>query len=265
MALPTTNLTWHLDSADTDRLWRQTGMSSHPTDGQNVQAWDDEGDVTGYALFSGNGVDTDCPIYSAAGFNGIGCLVFNGVDELLQAYTDGWGSNGNWDNFVTVSTYTYFIALILDGASSTNDASTPLNEPILFGDASLGLYVKSNGGTHTLMAYNWDGTDDHADAVVSLSTKYVVMVKHAGGTLSIDVNNGAIGGSVASGDTDSVAKHFRLMGTTGRFVQGTVGEFAIYNADVTGTDLTDAWAYFMAKWVNAGAAPSILRQMMQLQ
>ena len=246
--LPATNKTFHADAADTDRLWKEVGMTNHPADTESVVAWDDEADATTWFLKQ-NGAAP--PSYCAAGLNSLGCVRFDGTNDALRMRLDDDSAFVAISNIITNSAYTIFVAFRMEGDAS-NNAGAFNNDPI-YGDTDgyMGLVLKTDTGVHTLNAFNYDGSEDISFVTISQSTNYVAMIKHVGGNLSINVNNGALTDTDASGNTSVLTGSLQVGTTnsTSTFANVKIGEIIIYNADVTGTDLSDAWTFLMAKWV----------------
>jgi hypothetical protein len=244
-SLPSTNRTFHLDASDTDRLWKDLAATTHPTNGETVLVWDDEGDVSPYAMIHAlNG-----PSYSDTGFNGRGCLDFDGSNDVLASRTDNNSTAAAISNFIANNAAVIFVSFIMEGDAPGN-ASPHQNDAVIADNgAFFGLFLSTIGGVHSAAVSNYDGAFANASVTISQNTKYVACIKHIGGNISIDINDGALTASTASGNTTSISQQLVVGRNTTPFFNGKIGEVAIYNADVTGTDLSDAWDYFMNKWV----------------
>ncbi len=238
MALPTSGLTLHVDASNTDHLWKERNQLTTPVDGDEVLSWDDKGAAVDIALKGNVG-----PLYRASSFNGRGCLDFDGVTNALGSRNDADSANIPASSIVTASTFTMLVSFLMEAP-----ATTDYNQTIIWDTSgTLGLKLKTVGGVHTLGASN---NSDLAEVQLSLNTKYVAMMKHAGGQLSLSLNKG-LSASVASGDTSAL--NFPI--TNISFFNGKIGEMAFYNTDVTGSDLAGAWDYFMERWVGSSLRP----------
>jgi hypothetical protein len=95
-------------------------------------------------------------------------------------------------------------------ANGSNSADSYGNSAIWKDTGSnVGLHMRNNGGTHTLKAYNWDGSDDHADQTYSLSGVLAVAWRHTGGNIEINVNNGGWV-QAASGNTADLSANLQI-------------------------------------------------------
>lgn len=253
MALPTTNLTLHADASTSGDLFTDTGMTTPATNGSAVAMWNDVGDPTNYAF--GNFANSANPLWVSGVFNGLGALQWDATQNRpLKSVDDGFSAFTPASTFISASAFTMFISFVMNGDAS-NNSNAYQNSPLLITSNSYwGLHLRTNAGVNSLTAMNYDGGFDEAGVTISQDTKYVACYKHVGGAVSIDVNNGALTNSAASGNTADLSESIYVGANASLVTDAYVGEIAIYNADVTGTDLTDAWAYFMDKWVNA--APS---------
>jgi hypothetical protein len=260
MATYAAGYTGHWDASDTDRLWTNAAFSIHPTDGQEIYAWDDEADEFDSAFFDQVGAGGIVPVYRAAAFNGLGCLDFDGTNDYLSLFDDTGTTEHTIGGVITSTAYTVFISVMMEG-DAPNSSDTFGND-LIIGDrnAFFGLYVKTNAGVNTLMAYNWDGSDDHADVTISQNTAYVAMFRHESGNLYLSVNQGSES-STASGTTTDTVGTLRL-GATGvppptNFFNGKIGEILMYNTALSGSNLTDTYQYLMDRWVTAAGSPSV--------
>jgi hypothetical protein len=255
MPLPTTDLTGHWDSSDTDNLWKETGMSTHPADGDAVLAWNDEGDnsYTNAALFTYAGSSTNVPVYRAGAFPtvSLGCLDFDGADDRLACFTDAWGPFVGLNNYFGASAFTLFVSFVMEGASGTNAAAS-YNNTALFCDAFgqfIGLHVKSNAGVHTLMGYCWDGADKHADLTFALNTPYVAMFRYGSGTITLDLNNSGSPVTASAAPINTSGAWWIGQGSVGgSYFNGKIGEIAMYSSALSSSPLQQAWDYFNVKW-----------------
>lgn len=252
MALPSANKTFHADASVTTDVWMTTAKATHPTNGQTPLVWDDVGNATLNAFYTGAGGGTHT--WVSNGINGLGSMDLT-TSGSFRMYTEpGFSAQPAVSNFITNAAGTLFMVLQVQNAPSTNSANTWQNTKVI-GDNSefMGLFAKSSGGVHTMMAYNWDGSDDKASMTFALNTPLVVMWKHGGGNLTLDINDSGSPATVASGNTSNVSAHVNMVGISSGTIDALCGEVVFYNAALSGTDLSDAWAYFIAKWVTAAS------------
>ena len=245
MALPTTNLTVHVDASTTAQLFKtfvsggpHTGT---PVDGDSVMVW---ASVEGAdRIFKQTGAAA-VPVWRATTpLMPRPCLEFTGTQQLVLTNNVGTGRPGS--ELITASAQTLLIAFYVSviNASGLSYVSDPL-----IGDNS-GYWGAMLGGTN-VGGYNYDGSQDYATKSVTVGAPHVLMVRHQGGTLYASLDGGAES-STASGNTQVLTASVAV----GRTAQssynftGRLGEIAIYNTALTGTDLTDAVTYFTAKWL----------------
>jgi len=247
-SLPTTGLTYHAKAqVDTD-IWQvNTGgvFSDHPTDGEAVKYADD----VAHGLYSlgQNGAD---PIWDVSTpLMVLPNLAFDGTDDQLRTELSSTEGSVNASNFVTVSAATMIFAIYVE-AVDTNNAATYDNDAIISeGTGNFGLVLKNNAGAYTICYANFDGSDDSVCKSISINTTYVVMARHESGNIYISINGGAET-SAASGNTSGVGApvYIGRNYNAAQFYAGRIGELALWNVALTGTDLSDAIAYFRNIW-----------------
>jgi hypothetical protein len=267
MALPTTNLTLHLDASDTDKLfttWVNGGShTGTPGDGDAVQAWSREtdGSVTPcHAAYTQAGREpvwrTNTPLMM------LPCLDFDGTDDTMVFVnnTDTTTYLG-CDYFFGDQAKTIIGAIWLEAATSTQAAAQD-NDAIFGGSTSFGLFAKNDGGQRKLLWTSYDGAwGDVAEQNVSTGTTIVFCARHDTSNLYLSVDGGS-DNTVASGATGlwppGQMRIGRAAGDVSN-INGRIGELAFYNACLTGTDLTDAIAYFRLKWQGVGGSTPTAR------
>lgn len=256
MALPTTNLTLHCDASDVDHLWTTYDASGvHtgvPSDGSLVQVWDDEGDgVSDFCLI--NDVAGSEPIWrSSAPLMSRPCLDWDGVNDVMGSYTQTGGGKA-LSSFITASAYTLIVACYPEVVSHTG--GIPLGHAMLSDRNGVwGLYLRVVAGQRKVALINWSGAAyETVETDIAADTSLVIMGRHEAGNLYISVNGGVEVGPVAAGDTTDMTNVLELGKVSGaQFYDGRIGEIAIYNAALSGANLTNAIAYFMTKWMTGG-------------
>ena len=253
MALPTTNLTLHVDAADASHVWENDARTDAAEDADNVNVWTDEDGrdlAFWYITTAANG-----PTYKlASSAMVLGSLEFNGSSEYMSLRDVAAIDHKSIDVITNNNAKTVILSLIVK-AASLNAAEAYNNHPIIADvGAFWGLYLKGNAGVYTLQHYNWDGNEDKIEKTISLNTTYVVTLRHDGTNIYIGLD-GAAETSVASGNTADMTGTARIGGgIASHFANVVIGEIACYDAALASTDLTDANAYFTAKWLAAVAA-----------
>jgi hypothetical protein len=260
MPLPTTNLTLHLDASDTDKLfttWVDGGShTGTPADNGAVQAWSREtdGSVTpAHAAYSTAGRE---PLYrSGTPLMMLPCLDFDGSDDELRVVNNtNITSYINTGSFLGDQAKTILVAFWAESITATS--ADPLeNHAVVGGSESFALTCKDVGGTPKLQFCNYDGGWDTAEQTIAAGTTVVACARHDTSNIYLRVDGGS-DATTASGATGLWPNTYLNLGRSGgtsRF-NGRIGELAVYNACLTGTDLTDAIAYFRAKWQGVGGS-----------
>lgn len=186
--------------------------------------------------------------------------IHDGSMEPILASTSGQLAQSV---FQTNAGKTTIIAFRVVSTSLLANAAQSYNNTELVGNRKneySGLYMRNNAGTKTLYAYNWDGGEDQTSVTFSFDTPYVVVLRHLSGTLHLtlireDTTETSV--SVASGNTSSMASGMRLAGSNAAGTEQAelrVGQISFYDVGLSGTDLTDAKAYYFAKWLAAASS-----------
>jgi hypothetical protein len=180
---------------------------------------------------------------------------------MRAALASGGGVAGSLatSDFMTNSGKTLAVSFLIDSAALLANSATGYLNSFLVGNAKnefFGIYLRNNGGTLTLYAYNWDGSADLLSTTLSFDTPYVAIVRHTGGTFYLTVLT--VGGSVvvdtstASGNTTNIASAWRMSDSnaagTEQF-EGRIGQISTYSAGLTGTDFDDLKDYYADKWL----------------
>jgi hypothetical protein len=255
MALPATGLTFHVDaSVDTD-LWQvntASVFSDHPVDGEQVVFWDDV-EHTAICLNTQAGT----PLWrQASPLMLLPCIDFDGTDDRYVLENDVTGVDQALSAIVTNSAFTMFFACHIEAATS-NLTGAEFNHCLL---SDTGGYVavsirKSGTDEYRVMFLNYDTGSREIQLAVNLSTNYIFMFRHEGGNIYASVNGGSES-STTSGNTGALTGIVRIGSAynAGVFFNGRIGEIAIYNAALTGSNLTDAISYFTTKWITGAPA-----------
>jgi hypothetical protein len=110
--------------------------------------------------------------------------------------------------------------------------------------------IIAGGSSYEIFAYNWDVNADTVPKTISLSTSYVVTLRHDGTNLYLGLNGGSES-SIPSGLTGNLSAQVAIGRGASNFAQVRIGEIAIYNAALTGSILAQANQYFTSKWLAA--------------
>jgi hypothetical protein len=261
MALPTANLTAHFDASDTDKLWTtwvnggpHTGT---PADTGTVQSWgrETDGSVTPLNWAYQGGV---APAYvSTSSPMLLPCMHF--TEEYMAAVTDtSVVSYYSQSSFFTTTAKHLFISFRAAAIDATSADHFSCEGLIGFYDA-FGVWMRNNGGQRQLrIAAKDTGWCETTPINISLNTDYVLQVWHDGTNLKGRLDEGSeVSVACGTSSTGWPAPELRV-GRAGGSIEAKdayVGEVALYNAVLSGTDQSDALAYFRLKWQGVGGSP----------
>ncbi len=258
MALPTTGLTAHyradVTAGNLFKTFVGTGVhTGTPVDGDPVEVWDNAAGVSDQCLtFSANPATTSPVLKSTIPLMAHQCLDFDGTNRI-HAYTQTAGAQKALSNYIANNLFTV-IAAVYPQAIVTTNANVYNTEPLIadFGQF-WGLFFRLVSGVPKIAGYNWDGSEDVISLTITTGVTWIIEYQHTGGNLKLAIIDEA--GSktqatnVPSGNTTNLTNQLSLGQIGGTFANFRIGEFAIWNTDLsTGTELADAEAYFQAAW-----------------
>lgn len=264
MALPTTNLTLHCDASQVGKVFTTVnggGSGIHtgvPADGNAIQVWEDEGDgISDVAMIFATSKE---PNYrsGASSLMKNSCIDATAANnDRMSARTQDNGSAYALSSFISASAFTFAAVVWLDSVPSTTGSDGFTNN-ILIGDSGgyAGIRLRNVAGVPKARCYNYQGASHTAEVTISTGATWIIIARHGGGNIDIiaidSAGNEITDGPVSSGDTESLTSSFSLfnVGDDAVNYDGRVGEIAVYNALVTGTDLTNLKDYFKNKWLN---------------
>lgn len=249
MSLPTTNLTFHMDASVVTDLWQNTApFATHPADGGAINFWDDvEHGANTWSVIAVSPVwRQSTPLML------LPCADFNGTSQSMKLTTDDALTDKALSDLIANNAFTVLVALYAEGIT-TNAAAAYDNDAILDGNGFFGIHLKNAADPHVLF-YNWDGNEDTIPLAITLNASHVLFFQHNGGNIIGSIDGGSET-SLASGNTSDLTGRPNLgvnyAGTA--FYNGRIGEMAIYNAALAGSNKTDAISYFTTKWLTGAA------------
>lgn len=253
--LPTDDLTLHVDASDADNLFTTFDSggthTGTPGDGDTVQAWDDEAGIADVAVLYEAGGAFEPPTYRVnSPLMPLPCLDFDGSNDGFKVQDQDGGADKAASELITNSAFTILLSFFAESITTT--AANPYENHILIGDTGghWGIALKDDSGTLKVLAFNYDGSYDEVALTVTTGEAHVVMVRHEGGSLYISLDGGSES-SVTSGNTTVVTSAIAIgtRGTGSTYLNGRIGELAVYNVALTGTDLSNGITYFTDKWL----------------
>jgi hypothetical protein len=246
--LPSGTLTFHADASVATDLWtvNTAGVFSvQSTDTGVVNYWDDVEHGANDAQYGGGGAPT---WQSTNRLLPLPCLKFTA--NPLQIRTDAANVDVASSSLITASAFTFLVAIYIE-SSTTNNANAIDNDGVLANRGSyFGISIKNPGTGILAQFFNYDTNYRTIELGVTLNTPYVLMFRHDSGNLYASLNGGAET-SLACGNTAVLTDALSIGSdyTTNHIFQGRIGEVAIYNAALSGTNLSDAIAYFRDRWL----------------
>lgn len=260
--------TFWSNASDADHCFRATNQTTQVADGENARSWQDEGDVTNFAWIVNTQSDSQAPIWRASGINSLGSLEFDGVNDRLTLYDDGWNNPEPYTTPFTAPAGTAWVVFKSTAITGTGKAFSTADHVFGYVGGYMGIFVWNDGGVYKAFAGMYDGVDNRftSDIVISLGTTYIALMKWNGTTLSLTLNDGTPA-TVAAADLGGGSTCNLGEGGPGSSVPftGQIGEVVTYNTHQSGTDEDDNWAYFLGKWTAAGgvALPVLMTQYRQ--
>ena len=267
MALPTTNLTLHCDASDTGQLFTTVnggGAGTHtgtPAANAEVEVWNDEGDgIADVACV--RFADGNEPLYRVAGTMKLSALDFDGTNDYMLVRNQAHSADKTTDDLINTNAFT--IAMVCYPQVITATSTSPYNNHPLIGfGAHGGLAVRDNG-SGVKQAESWAYTYEAKTARVTIAVNrtWIVVGRFDGTNVSLRVidDTGAVTtDSVLSDGVIGNVANVPSIGTatTAGFFNGLIGEFAIYTAFLSGSNLTDLEDYFTAKWLTLTPPPPV--------
>lgn len=265
MALPTTNLTLHLDAKDVDTVFTTAnggGSGVHtgvPSDGATFQVWDDEGDGVSNVAFFGNAAfagGNDPKIRIASPLMLHPCVDFATADgdNLVSQIQAGNGGKA-LSNFISGSAWSVVIAIYPETIATTGGL-TVSNDAIFGANGFFAMLVRDASGTKKVFVRSNDGLGNNVDIEGTIGTgdTWIVVARrdatHLKLTIIDSAGNEVSASNVAAAATSGLGNNLVIgRNTSSSTFDGRIGELAIYNAELTGTDLNDAKDYFKANWL----------------
>jgi hypothetical protein len=132
-------------------------------------------------------------------------------------------------------------ALINVDAINTNNADVWLNDCIMEDTGAFwGFFLKSDGATHSVHVFQWDGASKSVSATISLSSWILVQAKYDGTNLRMRVNSGSWT-QVAAGNISTVTGTLRLGLTSAgnHALDGRIAEVGMMVGAMTDAQMDD--------------------------
>jgi hypothetical protein len=257
---PATNLTLQFDPSNAGHVWKTLTSGNNPcwsdaaADGDAVQASQSiipaptSETVLGYWSTT-----NQSPLFkSVSPALPRADLLFDGSNDALAVFNRTGTTAQQWGSYMAVGAKTILVAFRF--TSCTVNSGNPWLNSIVVADGSQfwGIHIRRSStgpDVHKLQFYNWDGNSDVTEITVTTNTNYVACLRHDGTNIYGSINGGSES-SVASGNTTSTIGRIAVGGsaTASNALAGSIGEILIYNAALSGSNLTNAIAY-MGRWL----------------
>lgn len=258
--LPQTNLTAHFNAADITKLWQTITAGNNPAysnvvtaDGQTAQGWSSTYPAaTSDLVATFPSVSTQSPLYKASAMAGGGSVLFDGSDDAFATFDRTTTGIFTAAGHFTTTAKTIIVAF--QAVTITLNSATSYQNHGLIADIDgfMGIYIRDQGGgVLTAYAYNWDGNEDKAAVNFAGETDpHVVCYRHDGTNVYCSVDGGVEASATSGTTADNLNQGLMIgRGFGSTFFNVHVGEFATWNAALTGATLTQAITYFTDKWL----------------
>lgn len=222
-----------------------------------------------YTLSGGSNVDTlngqsgaTVATFKAAATNfpqlaTAGPETLEAIQMLGDDFMSGRDSGGTaiaMSNLISASANYWIISFIVN-SYDTNSANSYDNQALWIDNGEFaGCTMKS---VPTILNYNWDGSDDHADVGgEATGTVMTIEGRHESGNIYIRKNAGSWSSPTASGDTTTLTNPVFLGGRTlAKDFIGYIFEVVFYSAVPSSGDMDAIAADFYA-WVSGVTPPA---------
>ena len=162
-------------------------------DGAAVAEWNDTGyNRTLYPVTQGTAANR--PTLRMGRLNARPVVTFDGSNDVLTGTV--------LSNLMTVAEFTFITVFRVQSASANNAAATVFNNHPIVGDSNgyFGLYVRTAAGVYYLQAALFDSAQRVVETPILLDTWYIAAVSHFGGVLTLSLQPGFSGVSIAAGN-----------------------------------------------------------------
>lgn len=256
MGLTQTGLTAHCKADDTSYLFKtyvNTGIHTGTPSANNdiIEVWDNVAGIADQAwMFSANVATYPRYKPAANSLMKYACLSFDG--RRIHAYNQNGTAQKFISSFFTNSDFTIMAAFYPQAIVSTA-ANAYQGEPLIadFGNV-MGLFMRDISGVKKISGYNNDNTLDEIHLNITTGKTYIVTFQHYGGNLRMslidETHTKTSATPVASGNSWNMGNQLAIGNTGGIFGNFLMGEFAVWNTGLTGSDLTDSETYF-SRWL----------------
>jgi len=262
-ALPLTNLTLNFDPSQGGTVWQTVTSGNNPAwsvagaDGIAAEALSSivpasPSDIG--LMYPAN--SSQSPIYkTTAPALTLPCLLFDGINDGYQLKIRNGLVPLGPSAFCGASAKTFLVAFQIHAASQNNGTiNPPLNHPIWQVHIVCGISVRRSSTGPDVYQIQFFNTANGAtfeviEFPILLNTNYVACLTHDGVNLKGSINGGPQS-SIASGATNSFGGTFTagINGGGNRFSNYSLGQALVFNAALSGSDLTAANTYMVNKW-----------------
>lgn len=176
--------------------------------------------------------------------NGRSALRFDGAGQMLG----GGVFDPVMSQLLTVGAGTVFVVFSVDLDASGAD--------ILWSQVGADVAQYYNVGTVQLVSRNNDGTQDEQVKAASLGTWTIGVWQHGGGSLFVGANDAdtAALGSIASGNTATLANKLMVGSDTASHLKGYIAELIFFNVSLSEEDRRRVSRYLAQKYAIADAS-----------
>lgn len=256
--LPTTSLTAHFDFSDISYLYKTITASNNPAYSDPASANNDviQGAASIFPVATSDlialylSTTNQSPLLKTSSMNSLNSLLFDGSNDVFTIQNRTATGTTFVAGLITQSLATIAISFKAVDISLNSATSYQNHGLIADADGFMGIYIRDDSGTFRAYGYNWDGNEDAPNATFSGETdEHYAIYRHDGTNVYISVDGGSESSAASGANSDNLNQAWLIgkgFGSTPFNVH--IGEIAIYNAALTGADLTALNARF-ARWI----------------
>lgn len=228
------NLLAWLDAKD------PSGNGTQPLNGTSIGTWKDKS-ANGFDFTQATGGNQ--PVYNSSVINSRPAITFNGTTSLITC------SNTALAQSLVGEMTVFFVATYPNASSScTNFSTNPIANPpriVLHMPINPGvIFDYGDAGSGRLLNGNWMGT---------INTPYIVkaVASVINSTQYVSLNNVVtVSGTTPQPTSFGTSYGFTLgaLSTLADFLNGSIGEFIIYNRYLNATEMANVYNYLKNRW-----------------
>jgi hypothetical protein len=234
-----------LDGSDSATLFdATTGGSLVAVDG-GVARWEDK---SGYSRHFTQGTSANRPIRKAADINGLDCLRFDGVNDVLTRSQEAWAHAVPLNFFIVFRAVAFSAAYnaLWDFYGTSSSAYFSGNTGMIKSNGKSSVYIVATGGRQP----NYDNTGSVTYAINTTHLFFASIDNNAISSRGDKISDGLYT-DVWTYETDNFASDPLKLGASplfNRYTDIKICEFIVYNAELSPTERDAVEDYLTRKW-----------------